>query len=501
MSGMTTVQKGQPLNQEEAKSNDIPDSQVSVTVAGAITINVFFDGIGNNMFNTQARLKQEHTKLADETSYKNYYSNIALLYMASGIKETVRNIYIEGSGTFKYKGDSTIGLATSQGESGVYNRVTEAFKKADEIRIALNAKKIIFNVFGFSRGAFYACYFFAMAKMSDEEMKSEEEKLKAYIASFSIREEGKEENVDPRTLTYRYAESGRNRLKLSCNKISINFVGIYDTVSSHGADHYNDVQPFELNIGGKQGIRKIVHLTAQNEYRNHFPLTHINTAVADGIGFECSLPGAHSDIGGTYCDDWHETQYFSTYNGAAMSPLKKSGEIHWQWFVDKGYYQGKPVLKQSSKPPRGATYTEQLILTFRAVRKDLTLTEVFANRQFTSNNYQFIPLQIMKEITEKETAIQFDNPKGYPILTKDIASIDNYATLVKFRDYAKHYILSRYTKVGMSFAVKAADTLSTDEEKQLYHQFIHNSLDPDSIANDSDERNKGANRIEIHDDC
>lgn len=485
MSGITNIQKGQPLNKEEAKSNDVPDSQVPVTVAGAITINVFFDGTGNNMFNTKARLKQQHTELTDETSYENYYSNIALLYMASGITETVRNIYIEGSGTFKYQRDTTYGLAVSQGESGVYARVTEAFGEAEIIRGELKANKIIFNVFGFSRGAFYARYFCAMAKLTDQQIKNDQE-------CFQL--------ADYQNITlFPAVASGRYKLEISNSKISINFVGIYDTVSSHGVSHYNDVKPFQLDIGGKQGIRKIVHLTAQNDYRKHFPLTHIDTAVAEGVGFECSLPGAHCDIGGSYCDDWHETQYISTYNGAAMGLFKKPGEIHWQWFADKGYYQGEPVLKKSVKPPKGTTYPEQLIFVIKHYGRGLTSSEVFANRQFSHNNYQFISLQIMKEITEKETTILFTEPLGSETLTKDIASIDQHAILVKLRDYAKDYILNRYTKVGMRFAVKASDILSAEEEKQLYHQFIHNSLDPDSIPNGSDKRNKGPNRIEIHD--
>lgn len=301
MSGMESIQKGQPLNKEDAKSNDQPDSQVAVTTPGAVTINVFFDGTGNNMFNTEARLKQENKELAEETSYGNYYSNIALLYMASTKTATIRNIYIEGAGTFKYEGDTNYGLALAKGDSGVYARVAEAFGLAEESRFELNAKKIIFNVYGFSRGAFYARYFCAMAKLTDEQIANDKMAMQqAQIYGGAADSE-----------MFDAVGSGREKLALANKDIRINFVGIYDTVSSHGVKHYNDVQPFKLNIGKKQDIRKIVHLTAQNDYRNHFPLTHINTAANDGVGFECSLPGAHSDIGGAYCDDWHETHYMS----------------------------------------------------------------------------------------------------------------------------------------------------------------------------------------------
>lgn len=497
MSGINNIQKGQPLNKEDAKTNEIKDSKVLVTKSGAITINVFFDGTGNNMFNTKARLEQQHPELTDQTSYDNYYSNIALLYMASAETATFKNIYIEGSGTFKYNKDDFNSLAFSVGQSGVNARVTEAFSKANTIRVDLNANKIIFNVFGFSRGAFYARYFCAMAKLTDEEIASEEQARQIYLDSLS-HPKNYPQIIDPLSIPTRCLYSGRNRLDISSNKIRINFVGLYDTVSSHGLKHYNDVIPFELNIVAKQGIRKIVHLTAQNEYRNHFPLTHIDTAVADEIGFECSLPGAHSDIGGAYCDNWAETQYISNYHERTIAP-QKEGEIHWKWFTDMGYYQGTPVFKPTIKPPKGITYPEQLIFRYRQIAKEVGTKEVFANRKFTSNSYQFIQLQIMKEITEIELATQFNNPKGNRILNKDIASIDNYPLLVKFRAYAKQYILDRYRNVGMDFSIDISKILTIDEQKQFYNQFIHNSLDPDSIANGSDSRNQGPQRIEIHD--
>lgn len=483
--GMEDIQKEQPLNKEEAKSNDQPDSKVEVASPGEVTINVFFDGTGNNMFNTEARLKSEHTELDKETSYGNYYSNIAILFMASAKTATIRNIYIEGSGTFKYEEDTNYGLGLSKGESGVYSRVKEAFGLTEEIRLELGAKKINFNVFGFSRGAFYARYFCAMAKLTDEKIKKDKAAIK--IARGGAANE----------IHFDAIASGRVKLILDNKSIRINFVGIYDTVSSHGIKHYNDVKPFKLNIGKKQGIRRIVHLTAQNDYRNHFPLTHIDTAANDGIGFECSLPGAHSDIGGAYCDDWHETQYISLHNEKSVAP-KKEGEVNWKWFADMGYYQGEPAI-QRTPPSEKTEYTEQLIYTSRHMGKDIVSQQVYANRKFKSNSYQFIPLQILKEIIEKETPITFFNPKGKKTLTDDIATINEFDVLKKFREYAKNYIKQNYTKAGTHFMVRASGVLSIEEQKQLYSQFIHNSLAPATIANGTDSRSRGPKRIEIHD--
>lgn len=165
MSSINNIQKGQPLNKKDAKTNEIEDLKVLVTMLGAITINMFFDSTGNHMFNTKARLEQQHPELTDQTSYDNYYSNIALLYMASKEDDTIANIYIEGSGTFKYNKDDFNGLAFSVRQSGINARVTEAFSQLENIRIEFQSNQIILNVFGFSRGAFYARYFCAMAKL------------------------------------------------------------------------------------------------------------------------------------------------------------------------------------------------------------------------------------------------------------------------------------------------------------------------------------------------
>ncbi|OSI13802.1 phospholipase effector Tle1 domain-containing protein [Neisseria dumasiana] len=88
--------------------------------------------------------------------------------------------------------------------------------------------------------------------------------------------------------------------KGSGKHFTINFFGLFDTVSSLGMEHYNDVKEFKLDIGAPKSIRRIVHFTAQNDYRHHFPLTSIKGAVKDKRGFECSFPGVHSDVGGGY---------------------------------------------------------------------------------------------------------------------------------------------------------------------------------------------------------
>lgn len=492
MSGLGNNKKGQPIK-KGAESNDKPNSKEEAEL-DTLIINVFFDGTGNNMHNTELRLETEPTtdeaklqnKLKDETSFGNYYSNVALLYMAGKETDSMKYIYIDGAGTFKHKTDSVIaGLAQARGDSGVYARVTEAFELIEELRDTLKPKSIQFNVFGFSRGAFYARYFCAMAPNPD-------------LTSKPAR------------------QSGRNLLDLASSKIDTNFVGIFDTVSSHGLNHYNDVEPFQLDIGKAQKIRKIVHLTAQNDYRNHFPLTRIRN---NDVAFECSLVGAHSDIGGAYEKDWEEKQYLSNYDATeSRSEVRISGEIDWQWFRDMGYYSETATNFVPHKPATGLSRVFSDKLTEKTgpvsskqgiygnfIVKERSQTEmlpsssdekiyystVSINRKFSSNSYQFIPLEIMRDITEKEAHLIFEG-KGKNILEGDIKSvIAADGVLKKYRDYAHQYVMKNYETNQTHFKVDVTKALPTKEQQQqLYHNYIHNSLDVNTIANGSDHRNK-----------
>ena len=81
------------------------------------------------------------------------------------------------------------------------------------------------------------------------------------------------------------------RLGIPQAKVTIKFVGVFDTVSSVG---------YELGLDLKGVPQKVVHLVAANEYRKNFSLTDITSSVEAGVGYELVLPGVHSNIGGSY---------------------------------------------------------------------------------------------------------------------------------------------------------------------------------------------------------
>lgn len=124
---------------QKSESNDIPDSRKEVQLQN-VTLDVFFDGTGNNMFNTDLRKEtnpspreqQLKEQLSGEISYENDYSNIVHLYKASTVNNTKKSIYIQGAGTIREQKDATWGLAGALGESGILERVKDAFDQAQE---------------------------------------------------------------------------------------------------------------------------------------------------------------------------------------------------------------------------------------------------------------------------------------------------------------------------------------------------------------------------------
>lgn len=396
-----------------------------------ITIHIFFDGTRNNRYNSEAHrdpaFKQYNRP--KEISYQNYYSNIALLHdmMEAKSENNVYKFYLEGSGSTKYKKDDRMGSGLAWWSSGRAARHNHLINKLHALLKGRDYANVIFNIYGFSRGAAWARYF-------------------CYV----IKKQGS---------------------KFQNSKI--NFVGILDTVSSDGTDHYNDTKDLGLDIGKPQGVNYVFHLTAQNDYRYHFPLTRIKGAIKDGIGFECSLPGAHSDIGGGYSEIYQEKDRKLT-----TDYHQDKEYIDYNWFIDMGYYTKQQLTE---KPVSG-----------RIAQEYGRFIQLYASRT-TKFHYQFICFEILKAV-----AIQKANYKVNPqYATSNIDSmknIDNYLKEVKsdeilkeFFDSCYSYIMENYNKKGGDYAVPL---LTSSKMKYIYGIYIHNSLEYGHIANKGGSNNK-----------
>lgn len=286
-----------------------------------LTIGVFFDGTGNNANNSghrQAACSGEHFGMNDAEatsgleqclrlnrgvsgtaagSYLGYYSNIYwlnTLYSPDVRPDTGTGqyaIYIEGIGTEDGTGDSTYGMGTGRGDTGVVRKTDKAvailaaaiqgyFNRHAAARTCV-IKELQFDIFGFSRGAAAARHFANRIFSQDSTI----------VSAIKIGLGDVEFSGTP---------GGKTR-----------FLGIFDTVAAIGTP-VNGLNPHsadtgEVNLVLRPGVaEKVFHITAQHECRFNFALNSLKPAWP-----ELALPGAHSDIGGGYNPEEREACFLT----------------------------------------------------------------------------------------------------------------------------------------------------------------------------------------------
>ena len=333
-----------------------------------VKVAIFFDGTGNNRNNVAQRHMSQHNaahpddKIAEEdgiawtrsyeqhgldkkgkptdSSYAGGYSNVSILEQLNIMRRLPQkeiSIYVEGIGTINDSDDATLGNAIGTGSTGIPARVLiGAMRIADNIRKILKeeddayVEQVTVDVFGFSRGAAAARHFISLLHAP----------------------------VRPLKVLFGTPKA----------KVEIKFVGIFDTVSSFSAGGFNNVDQLGLRIGGN--AKKVVHLTAGNEYRRNFSLTDITSSL--GIGYELTLPGVHSDIGGGYAELEQETR-----------------QLVWeerQQLVALGWYTPQQIKIESE-----AVYDPETGMYL------YTRQEATGVRLGLRPDYQLIPLRIMAE--------------------------------------------------------------------------------------------------------
>lgn len=295
------------------------------TTEVALRIGVFFDGTGNNATNTALgeRCGAHHPiepedldaackpYMADpDSSYGNDITNIRKLYDlyseeviptdVSSRALMARRLYVDGIGTRAGGKDSVIGAGLGRGETGVASRVREAFlgieriisRAEDELQNG-QFTALIFDIFGFSRGAAAARHFVnEVARAAQGPLGAI---LNAKKSAFSTDFMG-DYNRD----------------------INIGFIGLFDTVASVGGiSNFGNVRSPAtpgVNLHLPSGLSNVVHLVARDEWRANFAL---NSVAPDHL--ELVLPGAHSDIGGGYLLESQENVLISPMQALTVS--------------------------------------------------------------------------------------------------------------------------------------------------------------------------------------
>ena len=343
---------------------------------------VFFDGTQNNRTNIETRLADAKAtvitvngrQLEKKDSFMSYYSNVAIMQYMHKLKdeELEVSIYVEGVGTIDNDNDDNDGLQWGSGPTGIPAKVSRGIilllTKIGELleKSQRRLEELTVDTFGFSRGAAAARHF--VSRRSGEFFKD--------LTNLST------------------------SLNIPAEAITINFVGLFDTVSSYAGESTHgfalwaagnvildtfgdDVDELKLALRGVP--KRVVQLGAADEYRKNFSRTSITTSREAGVSFECLLPGVHSDIGGSYLEKEVEVRLVDAYER--------------QRLLDEGWYVNKPNEKPQLPPPDGlwARVATGRSVGTRTVRHD----------------YQFIPLSIMMQLVQKFTVLfkSFDDPK------------------------------------------------------------------------------------------
>lgn len=424
------------------------------------TVGIFFDGTGNNRTNSEKiyyknldsshRIKKvipdessytnkakKSFKIDSDSSYWNPYSNVALLFDLYQVKPLFRDDtdnktkivlkqYVQGIGTLNDKEDDIIGTALGEGTRGIIGKVADGCSElSNQISDVFNSNKnteigsITFDVFGFSRGAASARHF-----CNEIRGVNSIEKTKGGDIIFNLGVLGdffKKNNIQNELTQYDFE-------KLNKEKVTIRFLGLFDTVVSQMIiknkfgtilNLASPLTKIPIGLGNvieasfdnvKQrldnlSIESIVHLVAKDEYRRNFASTRIDINKINEINkiskiktkaIEIVFDGAHSDIGGGYGaskidDDIVDIEYVAIPVGHEEPIPKRLFELK-DWIISKGYCTDKQlkVVKVKSKTyavPRGTGIQEFLyqLKVKRTIIPRFSIVPMYVMRELALN--------------------------------------------------------------------------------------------------------------------
>ena len=428
-----------------------PEYQPENTII--LYIGMFFDGTGNNRFNSESlyytkvkgnndRIKSSeippqlsftHTpekikekdiskiNISNRDSYWNPYSNIVKLYdlykeksEAKGKTHIIKQ-YVEGIGTEKYKEDSVGGSSIGRGDTGIIAKVERGIKDLVKEKIAALPKdkkiyKIVFDVFGFSRGAAAARHF------------CNEVKKPAYYVTRTKQDPYDKYDRNARILTDEKdlvkhaggilgAELKKIGLKPygeTYNNIEIRFLGLFDTVVSDLVVKENigyKLTPFfngipiiaqeylediKTNISGL-GIKKVFQIRANDEWRANFAYTPTED------GYTLHMLGAHSDIGGGYAelDKYTSILGFFDAKGGDEEIFKQQEKVR-KYFIDGDYCKENEIwFEKNYEHTSDFSIESSPTETTTIYKKKISDHYILKTSRYISNKYSLVPMYVM----------------------------------------------------------------------------------------------------------
>lgn len=361
----------------ESKSTDKQKQLEKQDVKKEFFISVFFDGTNNKMSNQSSdsgsTLRQKDTNVAALSSL---VENKAV--NSDGIKKYYYHTYIEGPGKtydgdkkdngwfeeLKSKPSEVIGMALGSWKQGVIAKVARGVSDVHRFLYTRTKKDeranvvVHFCVYGFSRGAACArlfAYLVARASNGNEVIRLEK--------SFKDCLDGSAKSLYDGRLKFLDDFSPANRI--------VEFLGIYDTVSSIGiidqsgissAKLVEDKMPIFHNLNARDyglyspqlgNVNHTFHICAMDEFRKNFAITDVGKNVPSSC-VEVFVPGCHSDVGGSYEDAKDSSVCLKVIKGFQWTklvmkdpryPEKGTGKVNKKnlmalgWAVEKSWYE------------------------------------------------------------------------------------------------------------------------------------------------------------------
>lgn len=424
---MATQPNTQGLYQHSTQTTP-GDDTVHVVEVDKVQVNLFFDGTLNNYFNvttTDVTVRGKHG--GDDTSYENGLSNVARMWetLDTDRESPDLGVYVEGMGTTRDQGDSTKGYAFGTGETGITSRAQAAFQKVID---KVNEKSpsgppamLELNLFGFSRGAATARHFASLLRNREEIAKHFTQRWSRVV-------------------------------------VLVNFVGLFDTVSSEGVAYGNDVEDLGL-LFVNDAAKRVFHLVALDEYRANFSLTTIASACAAKstdpstgarvpMGFELGIPGAHSDVGGGYRAGTAKTEPPEVRH----LPPTKAGD-------------DRSALIRG---PQDFVYTQGW---YGPQDRQATTWKPYRHQRQVQGDYYKVGLSIMVDVAERFTTTVYP-----PELKADMqARVPEVAQVqTTLRAYAKEKAFAANGGTQANWSLN--DKLGTEKAKAFRHAYLHLSL-------------------------
>ena len=306
-------------------------------------ISVFFDGTWNK--GTEESPQQSDTNVYALSCLSATGKKIVSKY--ENVMRCYTSVYVEGPGTafdgetheeideasFWKRVGQTIDKAVDWGEDkigSVTGALTGTWHRGVVDKVAKGVSLVIqyltplqyaatdtyhFNVFGFSRGAACArmfAYFVArnpqMVTLDCE--KSIQDYLLPCAKSIYDTKKGR--------LAFLENVSGHHNGVPTSNK-SVDFLGLFDTVSSIGVKDKNDIMQYHSLNAEAYGlysphllrVKRTFHICAIDEFRKNFAVTDVGKNVPQRC-IEVFVPGCHSDVGGGYEENENSTVFIRT---------------------------------------------------------------------------------------------------------------------------------------------------------------------------------------------